>query len=106
LVWSEWELFVFQIPLLIATKPFVRSCLCLRLASAASSLATKMLVFRPTRHRPEGKRTESRPLPRNWFAPSGNNRSGGGGNKTAGASGVEGRIRRLGEPACCNLSER
>ena len=30
--------------------------------------------------------------PRNWIAPPGSNRSGGGGNKAAGASGVEGRI--------------
>jgi hypothetical protein len=44
--------------------------------------------------------------PGNWIAPPGNNRSGGGGNKAAGASGVEGRIRRLGESAGCNTSER
>jgi hypothetical protein len=37
--------------------------------------------------------------PGNWIAPPGSNRSGGGGNKAAGASGVEGRIRRLGESA-------
>ena len=37
---------------------------------------------------------------------TGRNRSGGGGNKTAGASGVEGRIRRLGESAGRNVSER
>jgi hypothetical protein len=30
--------------------------------------------------------------PGNWIAPPGSNRSGGGGNKAAGASGVEGRI--------------
>ncbi len=29
--------------------------------------------------------------PGNWIAPPGNNRSGGGGNKAVGASGVEGR---------------
>ena len=44
--------------------------------------------------------------PGNWIAPPGSNRSGGGGNKAAGASGVEGRIRRLGESAGCNASER
>ena len=44
--------------------------------------------------------------PGNWIAPTGNNRSGGGGNKAAGAFGVEGRIRRLGESAGCNVSER
>jgi hypothetical protein len=44
--------------------------------------------------------------PGNWIAPPGSNRSGGGGNKAAGASGVEGRIRRLGESAGCNVSER
>jgi len=42
----------------------------------------------------------------NWIAPPGSNRSGGGGNKAAGASGVEGRIRRLGESAGCNARER
>jgi hypothetical protein len=42
----------------------------------------------------------------NWIAPPGSNRSGGGGNKAVGASGVEGRTRRLGESACCNASER
>jgi len=31
--------------------------------------------------------------PGNWIAPPGSNWSGGGGNKAAGASGVEGRIR-------------
>src|SRR5258708_40177705 len=40
--------------------------------------------------------------PGNWIAPPGSNGSGGGGNKAAGASGVEGRIRRLGESAGCN----
>jgi hypothetical protein len=44
--------------------------------------------------------------PGNWIAPPGSNRSGGGDNKTVGASGVEGRIRRLGESAGCNVSER
>src|ERR1019366_796671 len=44
--------------------------------------------------------------PGNWIAPPGSNRSGGGDNKAAGASGVEGRIRRLGESAGCNTSER
>jgi hypothetical protein len=44
--------------------------------------------------------------PGNWIAPPGNNRSGGGDNKAAGASGVEGRIRRLGESVGCNTSER
>src|SRR6266852_3649823 len=44
--------------------------------------------------------------PGSWIAPPGNNRSGGGGNETAGASGVEGRIRRLGESPGCNVSER
>src|SRR5207247_5896736 len=44
--------------------------------------------------------------PGNWIAPPGSNRSGGGGNKAAGASGVEGRIRRLGESVGCNASER
>jgi hypothetical protein len=38
--------------------------------------------------------------------PPGSNRSGGGGNKAVGASGVEGRIRRLGESVGRNLSER
>jgi hypothetical protein len=31
--------------------------------------------------------------PRNWFAPPGSNRSGRGGNKTVGASDVEGHFR-------------
>jgi hypothetical protein len=44
--------------------------------------------------------------PGNWIAPPGSNRSGGGGNKAAGASGVEGRIRRLGESVGRNASER
>src|ERR1019366_5694026 len=44
--------------------------------------------------------------PGNWIAPPGSNRSGGGGNKAVGASGVESRIRRLGESAGCNVSER
>ncbi len=44
--------------------------------------------------------------PGNWIAPPGSNRSGGGGNKAVGASGEEGRIRRLGESAGCNVSER
>ncbi len=44
--------------------------------------------------------------PGNWIAPPGSNRSGGGDNKAAGASGVEGRVRRLGESAGCNASER
>jgi hypothetical protein len=44
--------------------------------------------------------------PGNWIAPPGSNWSGGGGNKAAGASDVEGRIRRLGESAGCNASER
>jgi hypothetical protein len=43
--------------------------------------------------------------PGNWIASPGSNRSGGGGNKAAGAAGVEGRIRRLGESAGCNVSE-
>jgi len=33
--------------------------------------------------------------PESWFAPLGSNRSGGGGNETAGASGVEGRYGDL-----------
>jgi len=44
--------------------------------------------------------------PGNWIAPPGSNRSGGGGNKAVGASGVEGRIRRLGESVGCNASVR
>ena len=52
-----------------------------------------------------GPQRETNP-PGNWIAPPGSNRSGGGGNKAAGASGVEGRIRRLGESAGCNASER
>jgi hypothetical protein len=44
--------------------------------------------------------------PGNWIAPPGSNRSGGGDNKTVGASGVKDRIRRLGESAGCNTSER
>ena len=44
--------------------------------------------------------------PGNWIAPPGSNWSGGGGNKTAGASDVEGRTRRLGESAGRNVSER
>jgi len=44
--------------------------------------------------------------PGNWIAPPGSNWSGGGGNKTAGASDVEGRTRRLGESAGRNASER
>ena len=34
-------------------------------------------------------------LPGNWFVPPGSNRSGGGGNKAVGASGVEGRYGDL-----------
>ena len=44
--------------------------------------------------------------PGNWFAPAGSNRSGGEGNEAAGASGVEGPLRRLGEHAGRNVSER
>jgi len=44
--------------------------------------------------------------PGNWIAPPGSNWSGGGGNKVAGASDVEGRAWRLGESAGCNASER
>jgi hypothetical protein len=33
--------------------------------------------------------------PENWFVPLGSNRSGGGGNKAVGASGVEGRYGDL-----------
>src|SRR5215470_19507326 len=33
--------------------------------------------------------------PGNWFAPPGSNRSGGGGNETVGASGVEGHVGDL-----------
>jgi hypothetical protein len=33
--------------------------------------------------------------PGNWFVPPGSNRSGGGGNKAVGASGVEGRYGDL-----------
>ena len=50
--------------------------------------------------------SEKKDSPGNWIAPPGSNRSGGGGNEAAGASGVEGRIRRLGESAGCNPSER
>src|ERR1035441_7871359 len=39
--------------------------------------------------------------PGNWIAPPGSNRSGGGGNEAAEASGGKGRIRRLGESAGC-----
>ena len=34
-------------------------------------------------------------LPGSWFVPPGSNRSGGGGNKAVGASGVEGRYGDL-----------
>jgi hypothetical protein len=44
--------------------------------------------------------------PGNWIAPPGGNRSGGGDNKAVGASGVEGRIRRLGESVGRNVCER
>jgi len=44
--------------------------------------------------------------PGTGFAPPGSNRSGGGGNKAVEASGVEGRIRRLGESVGRNVSER
>ncbi len=44
--------------------------------------------------------------PGNWIAPPGSNRSSGGGNEAAEASGGKGRIRRLGESAGCNTSER
>jgi hypothetical protein len=37
--------------------------------------------------------------PGNWIAPPGSNRSSGGGNEAAEASGGKGRIRRLGEYA-------
>jgi len=50
--------------------------------------------------------SEKKDSPGNWIAPPGSNRSGGGGNKAAGASDVEGRIRRLGKSAGCNPSER
>lgn len=40
---------------------------------------------------------EKKDSPGNWIAPPGSNRSGGGGNKAAGASGVEVCIRRLGK---------
>src|SRR5215472_5000995 len=39
-----------------------------------------------------------------WFAPPGSNRSGGGENEAVGASGVEGRIRRLGKRAGRNVN--
>jgi hypothetical protein len=44
--------------------------------------------------------------PGNWFAPPGSNRSSSGGNEAAEASGVEGRERRLGKFAGCNIGER
>jgi len=44
--------------------------------------------------------------PGNWFAPPGSNQSSGGGNKSAEASGAEGRKRRLSEQAGRNVSER
>jgi hypothetical protein len=40
------------------------------------------------------------------FAPAGSNRSGSGGNETAGASDAKGRLRRLREQAGRNVSER
>ena len=48
--------------------------------------------------------SEKKDSPGNWIAPPGSNRSGGGGNKAAEASGGEGRIRRLGESAGCNVT--
>ena len=44
--------------------------------------------------------------PGNWIAPPGSNRSSGGGNEAAEASGEEGRVRRLGKSAGCSTSER
>jgi hypothetical protein len=44
--------------------------------------------------------------PGNWFAPPGSNRSSSGGNEAAEASAVEGRERRLGKFAGCNICER
>ena len=44
--------------------------------------------------------------PGNWFAPPGSNQSSRGGNKTAEASGAEGRFWRLGKHAGRNTSER
>ena len=44
--------------------------------------------------------------PGNWIGPLGSDRGGGGGNKAAEASGVEGRNWRLGESVGCNASER
>ena len=44
--------------------------------------------------------------PGNWFAPPGSNRSSSGGNEAAEASGVEGRVRRLGKLAGRNNRER
>jgi hypothetical protein len=43
---------------------------------------------------------------RQLVAPAGSNRSGGGGDEAIGASGVEGRLGRLGEHAGRNASER
>ena len=44
--------------------------------------------------------------PGNWIAPPGSNRSSGGGNETAEASGVKGRLRRPRERTGRNVSER
>ena len=53
---------------------------------------TVMVLVR--REKGAGPQREKDP-PGNWIAPPGSNRSGGGGNKAAGASGVEGRIGDL-----------
>src|SRR5262250_1086198 len=46
--------------------------------------------------------------PGNWFAPPGSNRSGGGGNETVGASGVEGHVGDLAsmQAVTCHLGPK
>jgi len=44
--------------------------------------------------------------PANWVVPAGSNRSGGGGNEAAGASGAKGRFQAIREQAGRNVSER
>ena len=44
--------------------------------------------------------------PGNWFVPPGNNRSSGRGDEIAGAFGVKGREKRLGECAGRNKDKR
>ena len=69
------------------------------------SLATPFIIWLQCAVKSAGPQREINPSG-NWIAPPGSNRSGGGDNKAVGASGVEGRVRRLGESVGRNVSER